>query len=193
MTDHETLEGAKACAALAAADPTLPRVISGVEVRTEVGEVIGLFIDREVTPDLPLSQTVEAIRAQGGLVYLPHPFDTLRRGAIRPEAREAAASLADIVEVVNGRSLRADHDQQACLMARRLGKAPGAGSDAHYKGEVGRSFMEVPWLPTRADLVEVLALGRCVPAPGRGHYLAAWAYVARSAAVKIVRNAMPGR
>lgn len=193
VTDHETLEGAEACAALVAADSTLPRVIPGVEVRTQVGEVIGLFIEREVTPDLPLSQTVEAIRAQGGLVYLPHPFDTLRRGAIRPEAREAAASLADIVEVVNGRSLWADHDQQAFLLADRLGKAPGAGSDAHYPGEVGRSYIEVPWLPTRADLVEVLGLGRCVPEPGRGNYLSAWVYVARSAAAKFARNAMPGR
>jgi predicted metal-dependent phosphoesterase TrpH len=193
VTDHETLEGAEACAALAAADPTLPRVIPGVEVCTEVGEVIGLFIEREVSAGLPLAQTVEAIRAQGGLVYLPHPFDTLRRGAIRPEAREAAASLADIVEVVNGRSLRADHERQACLLAGRLGKAPGAGSDAHYPGEVGRRYMEVPWLPTRSDLVKVLGLGCCVPEPGRGRYLAAWVYVARSAAVKVIRNAMPGR
>ncbi len=193
VTDHETFEGAEECVTLAAADPTLPRVIPGVEIRTQVGEVIGLFVDGEVTPGLPLAQTVEAIRAQGGLVYLPHPFDTLRRGAIRPEAREAAASLADIIEVVNGRSLFAGHDRQARMLAGRLGKAPGAGSDAHYPGEVGRSYMEVPWLPTRSDLVEVLGLGRCVSGPGRAHYVAAWVYVARSAAAKIVRNVMPGR
>lgn len=193
VTDHETLEGAQACAALAAADPDLPRVIPGVEIRTQVGEVIGLFIEREVAPHLPLAQTVEAIRAQGGLVYLPHPFDRLRRGAIRPEARESAASLADIVEVCNGRSLRAGHDRQALVMAGRLEKAPGAGSDAHYAGEVGRCYMEVPWLPTRSDLIEVLGLGRCVSEPGRGRYLTPWVYVARSAVAKIVRNANPGR
>lgn len=193
VTDHETLEGAEACVALAAADPTLPRVIPGVEVRTQVGEVIGLFIDREVAPGLPLAQTVEAIRAQGGLMYLPHPFDTLRRGAIRPEAREAAASLADIVEVVNGRSLWAGHDRRARMLAGRLGKAPGAGSDAHYPREVGRCYVEVPWLPTRSELVEVLGLGRCVSEPGRVHYVAAWVYVARSAVAKVVRNVMPGR
>lgn len=155
VTDHDALEGAEACVALAAADPSLPRVIPGVEVRTRVGEVIGLFVGRPVAPGASLVETVAAIRAQGGLVYLPHPCDPLRRAAIRPEAREEAAALADIVEVSNGRSLRPAYDREALLLADRLGKALGAGSDAHYRGEVGRRYMEVSRVPTRDDLVEL--------------------------------------
>lgn len=186
VTDHDVLEGAEACAALAAADPTLPRVIRGVEVRTRVGEVIGLFVERPVAPGASLVQTVADIRAQGGLVYLPHPCDPFRRGAIRPEVREEAALLADIVEVGNGRSLRVTYDREALLLAGRLGKALGAGSDAHYRGEVGRRFMEVSRLPTREDLVEVLRLGRPASEPRLRRYVASWFYVARSAAAKMV-------
>lgn len=188
VTDHDALEGAEACVALAAADPSLPRVIPGVEVRTRVGEVIGLFVGRPVAPGASLVETVAAIRAQGGLVYLPHPCDPLRRAAIRPEAREEAAALADIVEVSNGRSLRPAYDREALLLADRLGKALGAGSDAHYRGEVGRRYMEVSRVPTRDDLVELLRLGRPAPEPRLPRYVASWFYVARSAAAKMARG-----
>lgn len=188
VTDHDALEGAEACVALAASDPTLPRVIPGVEVRTRVGEVIGLFVQRPVAPGASLVETAAAIRAQGGLVYLPHPCDPLRRAVIRPDAREEAARLADIVEVSNGRSLRRAYDREALLLAGRHGKALGAGSDAHFPGEVGRRHMEVSRVPTRDDLVELLRLGRPAPEARLTDYVASWLYVARSTVAKMVRG-----
>ncbi len=82
ITDHNTIRGALQGVALAESDPTLPRVIPGVELSTRDGEVIGLYLSEEIPSRLTVVEAVVRIRAQGGLVCLPHPYDVLRRGTI---------------------------------------------------------------------------------------------------------------
>ena len=67
---------------LADADLTLPRVIPGIELSTSDGEVVGLYIWENIPAGLSLLGAVERIKGQGGIVYLPHPFDqdAQRRG-----------------------------------------------------------------------------------------------------------------
>jgi len=185
VTDHGTIRGGLECAALAAEDPALPQVICGQEVFTEVGEIIGLYLSREIPSGSSLEESVRAIREQGGIVYLPHPFDSVRRATIRPEMRERAALLADVIEVANGRSLRAGFDAKALQLATRTGRALGAGSDAHYKGEVGRAVIEVERMPSRDDVVEVLRHGRPIRSRTlRTELLAHW-FLARVGADKL--------
>ncbi len=74
MTDHDTIEGALRLKELS----DLP-VIVGEEIMTAQGELIGLFLREPVPPGMSAVETVEAIRGQGGLVYLPHPKDPFRR------------------------------------------------------------------------------------------------------------------
>ncbi len=160
VTDHGTLRGGLEAAELAASDPSLPLVIPGQEILTSQGEVIGLYLTEEIGADLDLEAAVAAIRRQGGIVYLPHPHDEIRSASIQPGAVERAACLADVVEVVNGRSLHRRFDTRALELAARHAKILGAGSDAHYAGEVGRAVMIVDRLPTRGDLLSVLRRGR---------------------------------
>jgi len=175
VTDHDTLRGGLEAAELAASDPSLPLVIPGQEILTRQGEVIGLYLTEEIAADLDLEAAVAAIRRQGGIVYLPHPVDEIRAAAIRPEALELAARLADVVEVVNGRSLRRRFDTKALELAARHAKVLGGGSDAHYAGEVGRAVMVVDRLPTRGDLLSVLRRGRPVrPRSVRSDILGWW-------------------
>lgn len=160
VTDHGTLRGGLEAAKLAASNPSFPLVIPGQEVLTRQGEVIGLYLTEEIAADLELEAAVAAIRRQGGIVYLPHPHDEIRTATIQAEAVERAARLADIIEVVNGRSLYRRFDSMALALATRYAKALGAGSDAHYAGEVGRAVMTVDRLPTRGDLLTILRRGR---------------------------------
>ncbi len=160
ITDHNTVRGALEGAALAAADPTLPRVIPGVELATDVGEVIGLFVSEEIPRSLSVVEAVARIRAQGGLVYLPHPFDKVRRGAVSPGERLRVAGLVDIIEVVNGRALGSRVALKSAALAARMGKPAGAGSDAHRSTEVGSAYIVVDEVPTRENLVRLVAAGR---------------------------------
>jgi predicted metal-dependent phosphoesterase TrpH len=160
VTDHNTVEGALEALALAEVDPTLPRVIPGVELSTADGDVVALFVREPIPSGLPLAESIALIRQQGGLVFLPHPFDLIRRGAIASRLREEAAAQADMVEVLNGRSLSPWSVRNSAALAARHGKPSGAGSDAHGRTEVGRAYVVVERQPTRDDLVDLVAAGQ---------------------------------
>jgi predicted metal-dependent phosphoesterase TrpH/glycosyltransferase involved in cell wall biosynthesis len=135
VTDHNVFGGARAAVELAR-DRKLV-VIPGEEVKTaDQGEVIGLFLSEEIPRGLSFGETVEAIRAQGGVVYLPHPFDRLH--AI-PEPATLHRHLAhvDVVEVYNARLLFEAYNDEALRFARKYDVTMGAGSDAHVLQGVG--------------------------------------------------------
>ena len=135
VTDHNVFGGAREAVDLARGRDLV--VIPGEEIKTDgQGEVIGLFLSEEIPRGLPFADTVEAIRAQGGLVYLPHPFDRLH--AI-PEPATLHRHLAeiDVLEVYNARLLFEAYNDEALRFARKYNLTPGAGSDAHVLAGVG--------------------------------------------------------
>ncbi len=159
VTDHNTVQGGLEALALSEADPTLPRVIPGVEVKTVHGEVIALYAQQDIPRGLPMLDCIALIKERGGIVYLPHPYDAVRRGAVDSEVREEAAAQADIIEVLNGKSLTYRSVRNSYALARRHAKPQGAGSDAHGKTEVGQAYVTIERLPTREDLVALVAAG----------------------------------
>lgn len=157
VTDHNEIRGALEMQAL---DPH--RVIVGEEVKTGEGfDVIGIFMRERIPKGTPARETCERIRAQGGVVYLPHPFDGTRAGGAR--TLEALADLIDVVEVHNARCFPPGLNDRAGEWAREAGKLAGAGSDAHTIAEVGRGLVELPeFAHERDSLLAALARGRIV-------------------------------
>jgi predicted metal-dependent phosphoesterase TrpH/glycosyltransferase involved in cell wall biosynthesis len=135
VTDHNVFGGA-----LEAADYARGRglvVIPGEEVKTDgQGEVIGLFLQKEIPRGLGFAETVAAIREQDGVVYVPHPFDRLHS---IPDPRTLHRHLADIdvLEVYNARLLFEAFNDEALRFARKYDLTMGAGSDAHVLQGVG--------------------------------------------------------
>lgn len=191
VTDHNTVEGALEAVRLADADLTLPRVIPGIELSTMDGEVVGLYVWENIPAGLSLFEAVERIRGQGGIVYLPHPFDRLRRGSVSRRERLRAAELADIVEVVNGRALCRRAGDKSLALAARLGKAQGAGSDAHRAAEVGTASVVVEAFPSQDILVSLINRGRVVHDLNLREYALNWG-LQSLAAVTRVRRRMAG-
>jgi predicted metal-dependent phosphoesterase TrpH/glycosyltransferase involved in cell wall biosynthesis len=135
VTDHNVIGGA-----LEAVERARGRrlvVIPGEEIKTgDQGEVIGLFLREEIPRGMSFGETVAAIRAQGGLVYLPHPFD--RMHAIpKPETLHRHLAEIDVLEVYNARLLFEAYNEEALRFARKYNLTPGAGSDAHVLAGVG--------------------------------------------------------
>lgn len=141
ITDHNETSAALAAAA-SWSGPV--RVIVGEEIRTQAGEVIGLFLTERIPYVLPLPDAVAAIRSQGGLVYLPHPFDP-GRGSLGSAARAmCAAGQADIVEVFNAKITDQGQNSMAAQLAREWQLPAGAGSDAHDPAGIGAAYVEMP-------------------------------------------------
>ncbi|HJR94591.1 MAG TPA: glycosyltransferase [Gaiellaceae bacterium] len=135
VTDHNVFGGALEAVELARTRDLV--VIPGEEVKTDnQGEVIGLFLEEEIPRGMSFADTVAAIREQGGLVYLPHPFDRLH--AI-PDPATIHRHLAeiDVFEVYNARLLRDSFNEEALRFARKYRLLQGAGSDAHVLQGVG--------------------------------------------------------
>jgi hypothetical protein len=141
VTDHNVFGGA-----LEAVEHARGRelvVVPGEEVKTDgQGEVIGLFLREEIPRGLSFADTIVAIREQGGVVYLPHPFD--RMHAI-PDPATLHRHLADIdvFEVYNARLLRDSFNDEALRFARKYRLLQGAGSDAHVLQGVGTGALRM--------------------------------------------------
>jgi predicted metal-dependent phosphoesterase TrpH len=164
LTDHEGIGGAQSL--LEAGQPA----VVGQEILTAEGELIGLFLKKPVPRRLSAEETVDAIKEQGGLVYLQHPYDTGRRN-LREEAIERIAGQIDIVEVVNGRS-GAEVNRLADELRRTLGVPAGAGSDAHTLKEIGSVYVEMDAFAGAQDFLTKLRAGKVVTR-GKGWRLAA--------------------
>jgi predicted metal-dependent phosphoesterase TrpH/glycosyltransferase involved in cell wall biosynthesis len=141
VTDHNVFAGALETVALAREHELV--VIPGEEIKTDgQGEVIGLFLGDEIPRGLSFAETVKAIKAQGGLVYLPHPFDRMHS---IPDPATLQRHLADIdvFEVYNARLLFEGYNDEALRFARKYNLTMGAGSDAHVLQGVGTGALRM--------------------------------------------------
>jgi predicted metal-dependent phosphoesterase TrpH len=164
ITDHDTIEGA-----LRLRDRGRVGVIVGEEVTTALGDVIGLFLAERIPPGLAPEETMDRIHAQGGLVYVPHPFDRKRRTRLFRVAIERCTGRTDLFEVVNGRTPHVEDEERAAAHAAAHGLVPACGADAHEPGELGAIFHDLPPFETAADFLRSMRAGRpAYPAPARG-------------------------
>jgi predicted metal-dependent phosphoesterase TrpH len=155
VTDHNVIS-----AAVAAAERDIgARVIVGEEVRTPNGDVIGLFLTERIPYVLPLAQVVSLIRGQGGLVYLPHPFDPGRSSLGEAAVRLCEAGDADIVEAFNAKIEDQDRNDRAARLARQYELPAGAGSDAHDPDGLGAAYLEMPDFDSPAGFLTSLREG----------------------------------
>lgn len=155
VTDHNEIRGALE---LREMDPE--RIIVGEEVKTREGvDVIGIFVTDLIPKGTPARETAERIRDQGGVVYLPHPFDGSRAGS--PSLLASLEDVIDVVEVHNARCFPKSLNDRALAWAKEHGKLMGSGSDAHTIRELGRGFVETPPFEHQRDaLLAALAAGR---------------------------------
>lgn len=169
ITDHERIDGAlEAREAAREVAPNLT-VIIGEEVRTCDGDLICLFLDRAVPRGLSVAETVAAVREQGGLVGLPHPFDRHRGSLLQSLTMEAVAPLVDWVESHNARVMVGDGNERAAAFAREHSLPGVAVSDAHSVVEIGVAYTMLEGDPSSAaGLLDALLTATIVP--GRASY-----------------------
>jgi predicted metal-dependent phosphoesterase TrpH len=153
VTDHDRIDGA-----LRARDaaPDGLTVIVGEEIRTADGDLIAAFLESAVAPGSSAADTIAAVRAQGGLVGIPHPFDRFRGSLLRDARMETLAPLVDWVETHNARLVGAGNDRAARFAHDH--DLPGvAVSDAHTIVEVGVAYTALAGDPsTPAGLLAAL-------------------------------------
>lgn len=156
ITDHSTIKGAERLAGELDC-----RVIIGQEQRTPDGEVIGLFLSERIPPGCRgAAEAASFIRSQGGLVYVPHPYDPLRHRLDSAVLEQLAGDgLVDVIEALNAKTSLMHLNLEASAAAARLGVAAGAGSDAHVPDAIGAAFVEMPDFADAASFLAALGGG----------------------------------
>jgi predicted metal-dependent phosphoesterase TrpH len=134
------------------------RIIVGEEIMSAAGEIVGLYLTERIKPGLSPLETVKQIKDQGGIVYIPHPFETVRKG-LHPGILEELVDYLDVIEICNGRAFLQNRSAQTVIWAKLNHIVGAASSDAHGQRGLGRTFTTVKQLPTQDDLIALLSRG----------------------------------
>jgi predicted metal-dependent phosphoesterase TrpH len=155
ISDHGTAEGALKLREMAPFT-----VIVAEEILTPHGEIMGLFLEKTIPSGLSVAETISSIKAQGGLVCIPHPFDIIRKSALRTHIIEEIVDQIDMMETLNARVMLPKNSAKARAFAAKHGIVPSAGSDAHTPGEIGNAYVEMPEFNGRDDFLQALEKGK---------------------------------
>lgn len=133
ITDHDTISGALKIKKML--DNNLAnKIIVGQEITTKEGEIIGLYLTDKIKPHQSALETVKEIKKQNGIVYIPHPFETVRKGLTLKTINEIR-DYVDIVEIFNGRAIFQNKGPEAIKWTKLNNVSGCASSDAHgFKG-----------------------------------------------------------
>ncbi|MFV0524568.1 MAG: PHP-associated domain-containing protein [Acidimicrobiales bacterium] len=158
LTDHNAVAGA-----VRLADELPCRVIVGEEVRVGQGEIIGLFLQERIPGGLRPVEAAIRIREQGGVVYIPHPFDPMRN-CLRPEQIDelVAEGLVDAIEGLNSKTSLSSLNRKAVEYGRAHDLAVGAGSDAHVPAALAAGCVVMPDFTGPGDFCASLRAGTIV-------------------------------
>ena len=139
VTDHNTMRGAFKLKNL---NPPF-KLILAEEVKSKSGDIIGYFLQKEIPKGLCAEETIKRIKAQGGLVAIPHPFDLLRSCRMKIEKLHQIIDQIDLIEVRNSRTLWPGATLRSIKFAREHLKPQIAGSDCHSRFELGQAYTEI--------------------------------------------------
>jgi predicted metal-dependent phosphoesterase TrpH len=177
VTDHNVFRGAQEAVERARRRELL--VIPGEEIKTDAGEVIGLFLEREIPRGMSMGETIAAIREQNGVVYLPHPFDRLHTIPDAPTLHRHLAEI-DVFEVYNARLLFEGFNDEALRFARKYNLTMGAGSDAHVLQGVGTGLVRMRAFETPEEFLISLRSAEILRRPKSLVYLQGLKWVAQA-------------
>lgn len=155
VTDHDSIRGGLRLREIADGF----RVVVGSEILSRDGEIIGLFLDRDVPRGLSAEETISRIRDQGGLVVIPHPFSRNRRRHIRREALDRVRDRIDAIEVFNAREAFSSDNVRAAEYARGHGIAGAVASDSHRTAEIGKAWIEMDDFDSTVGFLRALREG----------------------------------
>jgi predicted metal-dependent phosphoesterase TrpH len=155
ITDHNEVSGALEAREIAEGMEDL-QVIVAEEVKTaEQGEVIGLFLEEKIPKGLSMAETIAEIRRQGGLVYVPHPFDRFHSVPDYEHLLDIVEDV-DILEVFNPRVALTAFNGEAVRFAEKYRIVPGAGSDSHVAQGLGSVRVRIHDFDGPAEFLEAM-------------------------------------
>ena len=158
VTDHDEIDASLRMAELA---PEYGLVgITGMEVTSEAGHVLGLGLSERIPAGLSFTETLDRIWEQDGVAVVPHPFQRSRHG-VAPHISQEDLASADAIEVYNSRLFTGRSNRRAERFAERRNLPQTAGSDAHIAEMIGQAVTQVATEDrSQAGILEAVSEGK---------------------------------
>ena len=158
ITDHDHVEGAKRVAELLERQQSQLQMITGVEVSTRQGHLLGLFVTKAPGAMRSVEESIEAIKEQDGLVIVPHPLGRLVPSLSRAKIGELLSKgyPIDGIEIYNPTPANASMRSVVRAANREWCLAETGGSDAHFWQHIGAAYTLFPG-ETPTDLRRAIA------------------------------------
>ncbi len=134
------------------------KIIIGEEIKSFDGEIIGLFLQKRIEPNMSSAKTIDEIHMQGGISYIPHPFEKSRSGMQKRDLEKLVSEI-DIIESFNARGIFRGKPGMANEFAKRYNIATVSSSDAHCIFGVGSAFTIVNAFPDEKNIKNLLKKG----------------------------------
>jgi predicted metal-dependent phosphoesterase TrpH len=157
IADHDAVEGGLELQKLAPF-----KVIVAEEILTYDGEIMGMFLKQRIASGIPIGKAIAAIKEQGGLVNIPHPFDPMRGLRLDEDEFDKLAPQIDLIEVFNARVLSAQTNKEAVNFAKEHNLPGTAGSDSHSIAEMGSVAVTMNDFNTPAEFLAALKTAKIV-------------------------------
>lgn len=152
ITEHNNIQGAIEFKKYCEKKKNKLHVIIGEEIMTTDGEVIGLYLKNEIPSGLSCEETIQRICSQGGIVYVPHPYDEKRsKTVLKEECIRNNRSRIACIECYNGRNISDTYGLKQTEIAEKYELTSVIGSDAHTVFEIGRNYMMVDCMPNSPE------------------------------------------
>ena len=150
ITDHNEIEFAQTM------QEYFPgRIIVGEEIKTSQGEIVGLYLKEKIEKGMTIAQTLKAIKSQGGLSYIPHPYSERRHG-IGPLLVDVFHDMVDFIESYNGRAILGISNKKAIQFVAERKLIHATNSDAHSLRGIGKVYNLISDAPTKDTLLSLL-------------------------------------
>jgi len=193
VTDHNEISGALEAREQAARSGEPIKVIVGEEVKTaEQGEVIGLFLEEKIPRGLSLEETIAEIRRQGGVVYVPHPFDRMHSV---PDYEHLLKVVEDVdaIEIFNPRVAITAFNDEAERFATKYRITAGAGSDSHVAQGLGSVRNRMRDFDGPEEFLQSLREAEIITRPSSLLYVQALKFLQTRATPQAARRASKAR
>lgn len=138
ITDHNTIKGALEYTKRFG----MKSGIIGEEIMTKQGEIIALYLNKEIAPYQDIDKTLELCKKQKAIVIVPHPFDRLRTSRLDHVALKKHKHKIDFIEIYNSRTMYNVDNKRAEYFSKKNNKLEIIGADAHWLMEFKNSIIE---------------------------------------------------
>lgn len=147
ITDHNTVEGTLKALKVAPKDFI---VITGVEISTKDGHIIGLDLKENIPRGLPAEETIDKIIDLGGTPIIPHLYRNM--SGVKKEKLKKFYNKLSAIEVFNACSLPKTNLKTA-KVAKQYNLGGTGGSDSHDPAYVGYAYTTVDTTDTTVDSI----------------------------------------